>query len=92
MSTRSSSDTNVHIDEDGFNKMIKWTFVGRGGKKSDSFHSRESADRYSGITDMRKKEERIQPCFADRSHVTLPDMSNFIAYQKMIQEQMMHEQ
>ena len=85
MSTRSSSDTNVHIDEDGFNTMIKWTFVGRGRKKSDSYHSKESADRYSGITDMRKKEERIQPCVSDRSHVTLPDMSNFIAYQKMIQ-------
>ena len=86
MSTRSSSDTNVHIDEDGFNKMIKWTFVGKGREKSDSFHSKESVDRYSGITDMRKKEERIQPCFsfADRSHVTLPSMSNFIAYQKMI--------
>ena len=62
-------------------------------KKSNSFHSKESADRYSGITDMRKKEERIQPCFSfeDRSHVTLPSMSNFSAYQKIIQEQMMHE-
>ena len=29
--------------------------------------------------------------FSDRSHGTLPDMSNSIFYQKMIQEQMMHE-
>ena len=27
----------------------------------------------------------------DRYHVMLPDISNFRAYQKMIQEQMMHE-
>ena len=69
MSTKSSFDTNVHIDEDGFNKMIKWTFVGKGGKKI-----KESADRYSGITDTRKKEERIQQCFSDHSHATLPDV------------------
>ena len=64
-----------------------------GRKKSDSFH-KESADRYSGISDMkdmRKKEEIIQQCVSDRSHVMLPDMFNFIAYQKLIQEQMMHE-
>ena len=29
--------------------------------------------------------------FSDRSHVILLDISNFHAYQKMIQEQMMHE-
>ncbi len=53
-----------------------------GGKKSASYHSKESADRYSGISDMkdmRKKEEKVQQCFSDRSHVMLPDMSNFIA-------------
>ena len=58
MSTKSSLDTNVHIDEDGFNKMIKWTFVGRGGKKS-----KESADRYSGITDMKEGGENSTMCF-----------------------------
>ena len=57
MSTRYSSDTNVHIDEDGFNTMIKWTFVGRGGKKSDSYHIRDPAERYSGMTDMKKTKE-----------------------------------
>ena len=64
MSTRSSIDTNVQIDGDGFNTMIKWTFVGRGGKKTDSFCSRKEADRSSGISDMRKKEERVhKSCF-----------------------------
>ena len=53
---------------------------------------KESADTHFGMTNMRTKEESIQQsCFSDRSQVTLPIMSNFIAYQKMIQEQMMHE-
>ena len=79
--------------------MIKWTFVGREGKKSDSYHSKESVNRYSGITDMKNKESAdrhidmtnmrtkeesfTSSCFADRSQVTVPIMSNFIAYQKM---------
>ena len=85
MSTTPSVDTNVQIDADGFNTMIKWTCVGRGGKKSDSLCRRNEADTYSGMSDMRKKEERVhEPCLSDRSHVMLSDMSNSRAYQKMI--------
>ena len=41
---------------------------------------------------MRKKEERVhESCLSDRSHVMLPNISSFRACQKMIQEQMMHE-
>ena len=78
MSTRYSSDTNVHIDEDGFNTRIKWTFVGRGGKKTkeSADETKESADKHFGMTNMRTKEESIQQsCFSDRSQVTLPIMS-----------------
>ena len=79
MWTKPSVDTNVQFDEDGLNTMIKWTFIGRGWKKSDSFHSRKEADRYSGISDIRKKEERVhEACVSDRSHVILPDISNFV--------------
>ena len=61
-----------------------------GEGKNDSCCRRNEADRYSGISDMRRKEERVhEPCFSDRSHVMLPDMSNLRAYQKMIQEPMM---
>ena len=66
MSTRYSSDTNVHIDEDGFNTMIKWTFVGRGGQKTkeSADKTKESADKHIGMTNMRTKEESIQQsCF-----------------------------
>jgi len=37
MSTKTNIDDNVHLDDEGFNTMIKWTFVGRGNKKNDSF-------------------------------------------------------
>ena len=72
--------------------MIKWTFVGRGNKKSDSFHCRRESERYGGLSDMGKKEERVHDsCFSDRSHVMMTDMSNFYEYKKLIQEQMTHD-
>ena len=79
--------------------MIKWTFVGRGNKKSDSFHCRKESERYAGLSNMGKKEERvhdsrvssISSCFSDRSHVMMTNMSNFQEYKKLIQEQMAYE-
>jgi hypothetical protein len=57
MSTKPSIDDNVHLDEEGLNSKIKWTFVGRGNKKSDSFHCRSEG--YGGLSNMGKKEERV---------------------------------
>ena len=70
--------------------MIKWTFVGRGNKKSDSFHCRSEG--YGGLSNMGKKEERVHDsCFSDRSHVMMTNMSNFHEYKKLIHEQMAYE-
>ena len=97
MSTKPSVDAHVQIDADGFNTMIIWTFVGRGGKNSDSYCSRNEAERYSGISNMGKKEERVhaelqaKDLTHDRSHLITPDVSNFHACQKMMQDPMLHE-
>ena len=43
-----SSD--VKLENDRFDTDIKWTFVGRGGKKSMSIQHKEFEGRYSGIS------------------------------------------
>ena len=68
MSTKFNIDDNVHLDEEGFNTMIKWTFVGRGNKKSDSFHCRKESERYGGLSHMGKKEERVHDSRFHRFH------------------------
>ena len=80
MSTKPSVDANVQIDADGFNTMMKWACVGRGGKNSDSYCSRNEADRYSAKSNMGKEEGVHESCFSDRSHSIVPDTSNVYAY------------
>ena len=96
MATKPRVETNVQIDADGFTTLIKWTFVGRGEEKRDTYCSRNEAERHSGISNMGKKEERVhaelqaQDITHDRSHSITPDASNFHAFQKMSKDQMLH--
>ena len=47
--------SNVKLDNDGFNIDIKWTFIGRGGKKSLSIQHKDVEGRYSGISQTTNK-------------------------------------
>ena len=64
-----------------------------------SIQRKELGDRYSGISQMGKKEERLRAealkieenVMHGRSHLILPVVSDVHEYQKLLQEQMFHE-
>ena len=61
------------------------------------FILQSEAESYSGIPNTGKKEERVhaelqaQDFMHDRSHLITPDVSNLHAYQKMMQDHVLHE-
>ena len=98
------SEHNVPLDTQGWNESFRWTFVGHGGKRVKSHgmyggttqmrKKEEKEERYRAFKDNKIPDILMHK---HRSHLygfdaslTAP-MTSFHAYQKMMQDQLLHE-
>ena len=66
----STMSTDVKLDDDGFSTAIRWTLIGRVGKKSLSIQHKEFEGRYSGISQTTNKTIHTAKIQASTKNIT----------------------